>query len=482
VSNRVRTLLAALAAAAIVLPLGWLWQDSVQWGTYSVMDMGVVDRGGPNPPDHHTHHSHGGVGIDTLTDPAAGKAEGTVARAGRSETFRLPSGRVVEGHTLNGATPGPTIRAREGDLVEVRLRNESVVDGVTLHWHGIDVPNAVDGVAGVTQDAVEVGGEFTYRFRVEDSGAYWYHSHQHSSSQVPRGLFGGVVIEDRDADGEVEDVLALVHTYGGERTVNGDAGDVPVDVEPGSRVRVRVVNTDNGPMLVWVGGAPYRGVAVDGVAVNRPEPVSGMAVQVTAGGRAELEIEVPDGGARVELGGSAALLLGGPGRRSSAPADMLDLLSYGAPSPLEFDPDAADRRFDYAIGRRPGFVRGKPGMWWSVNGKTFPDVPMFAVAEGDVVRVRISNGSGEVHPMHLHGHHMTVLSRDGVPATGSPWVVDSLNVAHGEVYEVAFVADNPGVWMFHCHHLGHAVDGLVAHIMYEGVTTPYLIGDGNEPE
>jgi FtsP/CotA-like multicopper oxidase with cupredoxin domain len=161
---------------------------------------------------------------------------------------------------------------------------------------------------------------------------------------------------------------------------------------------------------------------------------------------------------------------------------MLDLLSYGAPSPLEFDPDAADRRFDYAIGRRPGFVRGKPGMWWSVNGKTFPDVPMFAVAEGDVVRVRISNGSGEVHPMHLHGHHMTVLSRDGVPATGSPWVVDSLNVAHGEVYEVAFVADNPGVWMFHCHHLGHAVDGLVAHIMYEGVTTPYLIGDGNEPE
>ena len=77
---------------------------------------------------------------------------------------------------------------------------------------------------------------------------------------------------------------------------------------------------------------------------------------------------------------------------------------------------------------------------------------------------------------------MLVLSRDGVPATGSPWWVDSLNVAPGETYEVAFVADNPEVWMFHCHHLGHAAEGLVAHPMYEGVTVPYRIGAGNEPE
>jgi FtsP/CotA-like multicopper oxidase with cupredoxin domain len=89
-----------------------------------------------------------------------------------------------------------------------------------------------------------------------------------------------------------------------------------------------------------------------------------------------------------------------------------------------------------------------------------------------------------VHPMHLHGHHVVVLSRDGVAASGSPWWVDSLDVHPGETYEIAFLADNPGIWSDHCHTLPHAVDGLVAHVMYDGVSTPFTInGDaGNQPE
>ncbi|HEX7746149.1 MAG TPA: multicopper oxidase domain-containing protein, partial [Micromonosporaceae bacterium] len=151
---------------------------------------------------------------------------------------------------------------------------------------------------------------------------------------------------------------------------------------------------------------------------------------------------------------------------------------------LGFDPDATDRQFEYSIGRRPGFLGGRPGLFWTINGHLFPDVPMFVVREGDVVRMRVSNHSGEVHPMHLHGHHAVVLSRDGAPATGSPWWVDSLNVANGESYEIAFVADNPGIWMDHCHNLPHAADGLVAHLAYEGISSPYLIGGDarNEPE
>jgi FtsP/CotA-like multicopper oxidase with cupredoxin domain len=70
-----------------------------------------------------------------------------------------------------------------------------------------------------------------------------------------------------------------------------------------------------------------------------------------------------------------------------------------------------------------------------------------------------------------------------VKATGSPWWFDSLNVLDGESYDVAFVADNPGVWMDHCHNLRHAQQGLLAHLMYAGVTTPYRLGSdsGNEP-
>ena len=260
-----------------------------------------------------------------------------------------------------------------------------------------------------------------------------------------------------------------------------------MDAEPGDVVRIRVINTDNGPMSVWVSGADYRVVAVDGYDVNEPEPVSGLATLVTAGGRADLEVEVPDSGARVELGGNTALLLG-PDAASVAetepPDDFVDFLDYGSAQPLGFDPEAATRDFVYEVDRRPGFLDGRPGLWWTVNGHLYPDVPMYTVAEGDIVRMRIENSSGDVHPMHLHGHHAVVLERDGVPATGSPWWVDSLNVRDGESYEIAFVADNPGVWLDHCHNLPHAAEGLLAHLMYAGYTTPYTIGGdaANEPE
>ena len=103
---------------------------------------------------------------------------------------------------------------------------------------------------------------------------------------------------------------------------------------------------------------------------------------------------------------------------------------------------------------------------------------------GDVVRMHIENASGELHPMHLHGHHAVVLARDGVPATGSPWWTDSIDVQDGHSVDIAFVADNPGLWMDHCHNLAHPGEGLIAHLMYEGVTTPYRVGGDphNDPE
>jgi FtsP/CotA-like multicopper oxidase with cupredoxin domain len=187
------------------------------------------------------------------------------------------------------------------------------------------------------------------------------------------------------------------------------------------------------------------------------------------------------------VGGGRNVVVGPQGASAPTvrqPAATLDLLAYGSPAALSFDAARPDRTFDYVIGRRWGLVDGRPGSFWTINGRLFPDVPMFHVREGDVVRMRIVNSSDEVHPMHLHGHHAVVLSRDGVAASGSPWWVDSLDVHPGETYDVAFVADNPGIWTDHCHTLKHAVDGLVAHLMYEGVTTPFLVHGpaGNEPE
>jgi FtsP/CotA-like multicopper oxidase with cupredoxin domain len=252
-----------------------------------------------------------------------------------------------------------------------------------------------------------------------------------------------------------------------------------VDAATGAPVRVRVINTDNGPLRTWVSGGTFRVVAVDGRDVHEPTDLTDDGVLVTAGGRVDLLVTAP---ARVDVGAGTALVVGPQGTDVEArpePDRRVDLLTYGSPAPLSFDPEQADRSFEYRIGRRPGLIDGKPGFWWTINGNLFPDVPMFHVQEGDVVRMTIANDSGDVHPMHLHGHHAVVLSRNGVAATGSPWWVDSLNVADGETYEIAFVADNPGIWMDHCHNLDHARDGLVAHLAYAGVTEPFRVG-GNE--
>ena len=342
-------------------------------------------------------------------------------------------------------------------------------------------PGAEDGVAGVTQDAIAEGDDYVYRFVVDDPGTFWYHSHQVSHTQVIRGLFGPLVVHPRSPAGDLQDVLAITHTYGGTRTVNGEEGTAAVDVPDGQRARVRVINTDNGAVRVW-STAPYSVLAVDGRDINGPTPVDDQRVSVPAGGRYDLEVAAP---ALIQVG-TTTLVLGDAAEVVPVPQPPsdLDMLSYGEPTALPFDPAEADRTFRYSMGRRPGFVDGKPGFWWSINGHLWPDVPMYLVDEGDVVVMEIENHSGEVHPMHLHGHHAVVLSRDGQPATGSPWWVDSLDVENDETMEIAFVADNPGVWMDHCHNLKHAAEGLVAHLMYSGVTVPYRLGDdsGNEPE
>lgn len=119
-----------------------------------------------------------------------------------------------------------------------------------------------------------------------------------------------------------------------------------------------------------------------------------------------------------------------------------------------------------------------------INGRLHPETPVLVVRDGDLVRVTIINRSPDDHPMHLHGHTALVLARNGQPTTGSPWWADTLNVAPGETYDIAFRADNPGIWMDHCHNLEHAAAGMTTHVAYEGVHTPFRAGKatGNTPE
>ena len=472
----VARVIAACLAATLVVLLIVMWSQSLRPGAYAVADL-ASDHSGGHPQSGST------VSITAFNTEADRQADVVVELTARRETVQIGDGEPFEGYTLNGSTPGPTIRAAEGQLVEVRLKNQDVPGGVTLHWHGVDVPAAMDGVAGVTQDAVVPGDNFTYRFVAEQVGTFWYHSHQISHQQVIGGLFGVLILEPSEPD-PVRDVVAAVHTYpDGIRSI-GDAGaELHARAEPGEHVRVRFVNTDNAPLAMW-SATPFLIRAIDGNEIIAPTVVTDQRVLVTAGARLDVEVVMPEAaGVRLQVPG-ATVVLGAAPASAPQPASTVDLLGYGEPTPLTFDPERPNRTFRYDIGRMPGFIDGKPGLWWSVNGRIGDDVPLFIVSAGDVVRVSITNASGEVHPMHLHGHHVLVLSHNGEPSTGSRWWVDSLNVEHGDTYEVVFVADNPGIWMDHCHNLPHAAEGLIAHVAYEGVSTPFLLGHdtGNEPE
>src|SRR5215203_1327115 len=235
---------------------------------------------------------------DMFADPAR-PADVRVDLVTRQQMLTI-GGRSISGFTVNGTSPGPEIRATQGQLIEVHLRNESVADGVTLHWHGLDVPNAMDGVAGVTQDAVPVGGEFTYRFVADQAGSYWYHSHQVSNEQVVGGLFGALVVLPGAGRGEQVDVVAAAHSYAGTKTINGAPGDLKVPAKPGDQVRIRVINTDNGPIETWA-DTPFQVLAVDGYAVNGPTDVPDHSMTVTAGGRADLGVTMPSDGKPVRV-------------------------------------------------------------------------------------------------------------------------------------------------------------------------------------
>ena len=496
-----RSILLRIAAAGgtllLVALLGWLawaWYDSRLPSAYNAMDFGRLDFGGgrvPSDTGHGSHSEHGGhmISVADLRGPG-GSPDARFELTAKHAKVRLTSGRVIDALTFDGRLPGPELRVHEGDLVEVSLVNEDVEQGVSIHWHGVNVPNGEDGVAGVTQNAVAPGGRYTYRFRADQVGTFWYHTHQVSSKEVRRGLFGAFVIEPRASPRpDLVDLTVVAHSFDAVPTLNGNEGLQRRAVDPGARVRLRLVNTDSTPVRFTLGGTPFEVVAIDGTDLHGPTPLEGTTLELAAGGRYDVAFTMPARPVVLALADTPARLAFSPDGSADpqpAPAGQeFDPLTYGTPAPTPFGASSHfDRRFTFEIGQKPGFFDGHPGMQWTINGGIFPDVPVFVVEPNDLVEITIVNRSKKVHPMHLHGHHALVLSRNGTPSSGSPWWTDTLDVKPHERYEVAFRADNLGLWMNHCHNLRHAADGLTMHVVYAGVETPFLVGGGhhNRPE
>lgn len=419
------------------------------------------------------------VSVAQLRGPSTPAPGGTTRRyvlTARTATVRLPSGREIKAWTYNGLMAGVPITATQGDLIEVTLRNEDIGDGVTLHWHGYDVPCGEDGAPGVTQDAVAPGGEFVYRFRADQAGTYWYHTHQSSHRGVRRGLYGTLVVKPRADDARL-DLTLPVHTFDGVLVLGDRDGRTDHTAAAGTSVRLRLINTDSDPHRFALAGTRFRVSAVDGRDLHGPGEIGDAALRLPAGGRYDLVFIMPatpvalivdndhTGGLRLRPDGAD------PAVPDTSGWPTLDLLRYGTPTAVPFDASSrADRHFTMVLDRAVATVDGRPAYAQVVNGRGHPTIPDQIVAHGDLVRFTVVNRSLETHPWHLHGHPVLILSRDGTPSTGSPLWMDSFDIRPGEVWAVAFRAANPGIWMNHCHNLPHAHQGMMLRLRYAGVT------------
>jgi FtsP/CotA-like multicopper oxidase with cupredoxin domain len=402
---------------------------------------------------------------------------------------------MIDGQDLDvwaydGRVPGPTYRIRLGDTLRVRFTNR-LPQPTTVHWHGVRVPNAMDGVPGVTQPPVAPGGSFTYEFTPPDAGTYWFHPHVRSSEQVERGLFGTLIVEDRDPlpysrdetwvlddvrlgeDGQISPAFNTRHDlahdgrWGGVVLVNGRRGS-ELHVAPGERVRLRLVNVANGrvfaPDFSPLGA---KIVAVDGLYTARPLPAVGF--ELAPGNRADLDFVVP-----ATLAGQQIAIWDRFTRRPFPLAEIV----VGSGSPvatpdftlpsraLEADwslPADAPVRAEMRLNARTG---GTFGIEWTINDATMTHgdhashTAPFALPLGETSRVRLTNESYRLHPMHLHGMFFRVLTRNGTPVD-EPFTRDTVLVHSKETVEVAVRPLDPGLWMAHCHVLEHAEAGMM---------------------
>lgn len=426
----------------------------------------------------------GAVSCSSITAPESSapirKFDLTAART----TLKLDNGKTVDAWTFNGLSPGPELRVTEGDQIVVTLHNKDIEDGVTIHWHGITVPCSQDGIAGVTQDAVPPGEQFTYTFIATTPGTYWYHSHQMSSIQVSKGLLGALIVEPKNGSESgtlTSETTALYQQLGSSMLLNGSERGLTIPGKPGEQVRLRLINSGNETMEFGVDGAPFRVLAMDGHDLHEPGLLERTIVPIGAGQRYDLLIQVPGAGKVVVSSPSAKglpITIGsGNQPQHNEDGQLFSFLDYGTPLPddpvLHAKPD---RHFELKLGQTL-FTK-------SINGKSFHDIPPMTVKEGDHVFITVSNEGGGDHPFHLHGHVFRVLSKNGEALHGSPVYLDTLLTKKGETYELYLEADNPGLWMIHCHNLKHASMGMSMMLNYEGITTSYRAGtkSGNLPD
>ncbi len=452
-----------------------------------------------------------GAACSQSQSPSAGPANLTLAAG---ETDIDLTGATLRTWAYNNQVPAREIRLRKGERLRAELTN-ALPQGVTVHWHGIAIVNDMDGVPPLTQAAVAKGQTFTYDFVVPDAGTYWFHSHV--GTQLDRGLYGPLIIEDPDEKVDYDDELVVVlddwidgtgtnpdqvfenlrktgmkpmepggpgvtpaiplGRDGGDVTypyfiINGRVAKDPqvADYRTGQRIRMRVINAGSDTAFrVAVPGTSMTVIQTDGYPVM---PVQADSVILGMGERVDAIITVNESLPVI------AVPYGKPGhaqlnmRVNNRPATVnvdefvgsvrtqepLDTATLSPAPEVTLPAKEPDQIID---ARLAGPVDGYN---WPINGKLYdPPRDGVAVQPNQRVRIRYINESMMFHPFHLHGHTFQVMNGDTPKARKDTVLVPPL-----QTVDVDFDTDNPGKWITHCHNTYHLEAGMAFFLQYAG--------------
>ncbi|MGB1310587.1 MAG: multicopper oxidase family protein [Leucothrix sp.] len=397
--------------------------------------------------------------------------------------------------------PGTTLRIKQGETLSTRFQND-LPEGSSVHWHGIRIDNKMDGVPGMTQELVKPKASFDYEFVVPDAGTYWYHSHNRSWEQMAKGLYGPLIVEEHNPPKVDRDEVLVIddwrlgddaqisgnfgsmhdHSHGGRLgnwlAVNGvGMNEASLEVKAFERLRLRLINVANAHIFsLSLQGLKGWIVALDGQPLDAVQVLED-SITLAPAQRVDLIVDVTE-----KAGSAGQLSVNSRGKhvpifrfpitgkqRESVMDQPMPLPTNGVSVVVNLDKAPITELImeGGAMGRmRSATYKSKElttrelvqqGMIWSFNGVAgMTDKPLLTAKQNETVRIRLVNNTAWPHGMHLHGHHFRQIHEDGKQGP----LRDTILINRSEQMEIAFVADNPGDWLIHCHMLEHQASGM----------------------
>ncbi len=442
--------------------------------------------------------------------PGSGKLALDLVAAERPTALPCFNGAKLPLWTFSEKSWLPVVRLKLGERLEVAYQNRLPREGEhsSVHWHGMRIANDQDGVPYLTQQPVWPGEDYRYSFVPPDTGSFFFHPHCDTVEQLGRGLAGVLIVEGDETEPYDADAVIVMRdwrvdkesgsflpfytaegagkagTFGTIRSTNGE--DNPEIVLPaGGDCRLRLFNLDNTRIMeIGIEDAEAAIVAVDGIALP-PVPLRGWRLGPAM--RLDVVVRAPADGKTARLVDyfapqpvPLARLTGqGPARRNTE-FDPAPLRAGRMPEP---DLQNAERlpfvfsatatadavKEAEASGALLGSLCSASGTFWAINKQVWPagdhsriPEPLAALQRGRSYIFQLENVTPHQHPIHIHGHSFKWLKSNkyDLPIHHA----DTILIRPKERVDAAFVADNPGDWMFHCHIIEHQESGMMGYV------------------